>query len=103
MNPIPVPERARVGRPYCKVVSMGPPSGVKDEDCGTVEMLVSPESDIAGYPSGRANYAYYRPSPTDLVLLKQGGFIEFAQYGQVVQPFSAQVWAGPTTPEGASE
>jgi len=103
MIPIPVPERAKVGRPYCKVVSMGPPSGVKDEDCGTVEMLISPKSDIAGYPLGRANYAYYQPSVQDLVLLKQGGFIEFAQYGQVVQPFSVQTWAGPTTPQGASE
>lgn len=100
MNPLSVPERAKAARPYCKVVSMGPPVGVKDEDCGTVEMLIGADSEIIGYSTGRANYAYYRPSLGELSDLKRGGFIEFAQYGPTVQPFSAVVWAAPSTPQG---
>lgn len=93
MEPIAVPEAARAGRPDCQFVRMGPPRGVKDEDCGTAEMLVSTGQRIPGF-SGRGHYAYYRPSPEELELLADGGFIEFAQYGSVVQPFSAVVWPG---------
>jgi hypothetical protein len=96
MEPLPVPESARVVRLWCRLVIMGPPRGVSDADCGTAQMLVGSESEIPGFPSGRANYVYYRPSPAEMQMLAEGGFIEFAQYGQVVQPFSATVWpAGP--------
>lgn len=91
MEPIPVPEAARAARPECKFVRMGPPPGVKNEDCGTAEMLISPPGRIPGY-GGRANYVYYRPSDADIERLREGGFIEMAQYGSVVQPFSLTVW-----------
>lgn len=94
METIPVPESAKAGRPECVVVAMGPPRGVSDEDCGTAEMLVSPPGErLPGYPS-RVNYAYYRPSAAEIEQLRNGGFIEFAQYGNVVQPFSATIWSG---------
>lgn len=95
MNPIPVPDQAKAGRPECKLVSMGPPQGVSDDDCGTVEMLISPiVGAIPGF-GGRPQYAYYRPTEDELEELRKGGFIEFAQYGTVVQPFSATVWPAP--------
>jgi hypothetical protein len=88
MNPIPVPQQAKAVRPECRLVSMGPPRGVSHEDCGTVEMLISPVPAVVGRPQ----YAYYRPTEEELARLADGGFIEFAQYGDVVQPFSASVW-----------
>lgn len=92
MEPIPAPDQAKVGRPDCKLIAMGPPRGVSDDDCGTAEMLISEVStEMPGYPA-RRQYAYYRPSPAELEHLAAGGFIEFCQYGQVVQPFSATVW-----------
>jgi hypothetical protein len=95
MDPIRVPDAAKAGRPDCKLISMGPPPGVSDDDCGTVEMLISPDAArIPGF-AGRAQYAYYRPTPEEIEDLRNGGFIEFAQYGQVVQPFSATVWPAP--------
>src|SRR5690348_6347614 len=93
--PIPVPEAAKAGRPECRVVSMGPPRGVSDEDCGTAEMLIAPTPAMAGF-SGRAQYAYFRPTEEELEQLRAGAFIEFAQYGTVVQPFSAEVWGAPS-------
>lgn len=102
MNLMSVPETAKAARPWCKVVSMGLPPGVSYEDCGTAEMLIGAESEIPGYSSGIANYAYYKPSQYDLEALFKGGFIEFAQYGRVVQPFSAVVWPLPATPQGES-
>lgn len=92
MEPIPVPEAARAGRPDCQFVRMGPPRGVQDKDCGTAEMLVSNSSRIPGFPAGRANYAYFRPTADEVEQLASGGFIELAQYGQVVQPFGMAVW-----------
>lgn len=91
MEPIAVPEAARAGRPECEFVRMGPPPGVRDEDCGTAEMLISPPGRIPGF-GGRANYAYFRPAEEDLEQLRAGGFIELAQYGSVVQPFGMAVW-----------
>lgn len=94
MNPISVPEVAQAGRPECQLVSMGPPPSVSGEDCGTVEMLISP-FDTSGPLAGRRQYAYYRPTTAELEHLRGGGFIEFCQIGSAVQPFSAVVW-GPS-------
>lgn len=92
MNPIPAPESAKAGRRDCSLVAMGPPRGVSDDECGTAEMLISPVlEDMTGYPA-RRQYAYYRPTEAELEQLRDGGFIEFCQYGMVVQPFSASVW-----------
>ncbi len=100
MNPIAVPASARAGRPECQLVDMGPPPGVSDEDCGTLQMLISGQT-LLGFP-GRAQYAYFRPSPAELELLNAGGFLEMCQLGQVVQPFSLAVWPadGSTTDGG---
>lgn len=94
MEPIPIPPEALAGRPDCREVKMGPPSGVSDDDCGTAAMLVSSTRHdlIPGFPCRRLA-AYFRPSPEELATLQAGGFIEVCQYGQVVQPFSAAVWS----------
>lgn len=92
MDPISVPDRAKAARPHCAVVAMGPPRGVSDDDCGTAEMLIAPPETAPTPGIGRGQYAYFRPSEADLAKLNAGGFIEFCQYGQVVQPFSAFVW-----------
>jgi hypothetical protein len=77
MEPVPVPEAAKTARPDCSVVSMGPPRGVSDDDCGTAQMLVSGVgADIPGFPA-RRNYAYFRPTEAELEQLRKGGFIEF--------------------------
>lgn len=101
MNPIPIPAAAHAGRPWCSAVAMGPPPGVSGDDCGTVEMLIdyTEREKIPGFPA-RAQYAYYRPTETELEHLRNGGFIELCQYGSVVQPFSAVVWPSPPPAHG---
>lgn len=94
MIPIPVPEHVKAAHPDYRLVKMGPPPGVSDDDCGTAEMLIAPQPAMAGF-SGRGQYVYYRPDAEDLEHLAAGGVIEFCQYGQVVQPFSVQVWGPP--------
>lgn len=95
MEPIPAPEAVKASRPDCQLVSMGPPRGVSGDEVGTAEMLISGvDESITGYPA-RRQYAYYRPSDAELDHLRNGGVIEFCQYGQVVQPFSATVWPPP--------
>lgn len=95
MNPIPVPDEAKRGHPDCVLTRMGPPTGVANDDCGTLEMLIAPMTragvDLPGY-GGRSQYAYFRPSPAELEMLAGGGYIEFNQLGVHVQPFSAVVW-----------
>lgn len=100
MNPTEIPAEARLARPDCTPVSMGPPPGVPDDQCGTAEMLVSGvDEQMTGFHARRF-YAYYRPSLSELERLNAGGFIEVAQYGNVVQPFGCAIWA---PVEGAAE
>jgi len=89
--PIPVPDLVKLERPDHRIVQMGPPPGVSDDDCGTAEMLIGPRPVMRGFP-GVGQYVYYRPDADELELLAAGGCIEFAQYGQGVQPFSVFVW-----------
>lgn len=88
MIPASVPDLARRARPLTMTVSMGPPQGVSDDDCGTAEMLVSHEV-LPGI--GRAHYAYFRPTQEELQTLQDGGFLELALYGSGVQPFGLLV------------
>jgi hypothetical protein len=93
MEPIAVPAEAKYDRPHARLVQMGPPPGVSDDDCGTAEMLIEPDhfTHAGGIPRG--NYAYYRPTETEIEMLRNGGFLELAQYGHVVQPFGLRVGA----------
>lgn len=90
MNPIPIPAEARAGRPECREVDMGRPPGVSADDCGSAPMLIGGRV-LPGF-SGRAQYAYFRPTPEELAQLNAGGFLEMCQIGTVVQPFSLVVW-----------
>lgn len=90
MIPIPVPDVAKRGRPECRLVDMGRPAGVPEEECGSAQML------IGGRPltnfAGREQFAYFRPTASELAILNAGGFLEMCQIGTVVQPFSLSVW-----------
>lgn len=91
MTPIPIPPEAAATRPHLKALSIGPPPGVSDAECGTVESLVGMQD---GYPV----YAdYWRPDPDQLEALAAGGFIELIQYAPRMVMHSLTVWAA--TPE----
>lgn len=90
MNPIPVPDEAKTARSDCRLVDMGRPRGVPEEECGSAEMLIGGRP-LTGFP-GRAQYAYFRPSAEELEQLNAGGFLEMLQIGTVVQPFGLAVW-----------
>ena len=90
MTPIPIPPEAAATRPHLKALSIGPPPGVSDQDCGTVESLVGMQD---GYPV----YAdYWRPTPEQLEALAVGGFIELIQYAPRMVMHSMTVWDVPT-------
>lgn len=91
MDIVPVPDSAKRAHPNYRVVSMGPPTGVASEDCGTAEMLLGQDATLPGFP-GRDQLVYYRPTQTDLDLLNAGGLLVMNQLGQIVQPFSLGVW-----------
>ena len=99
MIPIPVPDEAKAGRPWCRLVDMGRPPGVPEEECGSAVMLIGGRV-LTGF-AGREQYAYFRPTEAELALLNGGGFLEMCQIGTVVQPFSLAVWApsDPAPPE----
>lgn len=87
MTPVPIPPEAAASRPDMRAMNIGPPVGVSDEDCGTVNALV-------GYIEGMPAYAgYWRPTPEQLALLNDGGFIELIQYFPRMVMHSMTVWA----------
>lgn len=96
MTPIPIPPEAAATRATLRALRIGPPRGLSDADCGTVESLAgtSPE----GYPM----YAnYWRPTPEQLEALQAGGFIELVQYSPRMAMHSMTVWDAPTEPEAS--
>lgn len=102
MNPIAVPDAVKAARPDGTIVSMGPPPGVSDADCGTAEMLLGPwPGPLPGF-GGREQFAYYRPSTEEVAHLARGGFLEMCQIGSVVQPFSLAVWPPDEVPAVAT-
>lgn len=87
MTPIPVPPEAAASRPNLRAISIGPPPGVSNEDCGTVEALVGVHG---GYP---VHADYWRPTPEQLAALQAGGFLELMQYSPRMLMHSLTVWA----------
>lgn len=93
MTPIPIPPEAAASRPTLRALRIGPPPGVSDNDCGTVESLV-------GVQDGLPMYAdYWRPTPDQLDALNRGGFIELIQYAPQMVMHSMTVWDVPATSE----
>jgi hypothetical protein len=93
MTPIPIPPEAAAARATLKALRIGPPPGVSDAECGTVESLVGQSEE--GYPM----YAnYWRPTPEQLDALAAGGFIELIQYAPRMAMHSMTVWDVPAAP-----
>lgn len=40
MSPTEIPDAARAARPWAQELTIGPPRGVSDDECGSVEALV---------------------------------------------------------------
>lgn len=90
MTPIPIPPEAAASRPTLHAVRIGPPPGVSDAECGTVEALAG------GSPEGYPMFAdYWRPTPEQLAALNAGGFIELVQYSPRMIMHSMTVWDVP--------
>jgi hypothetical protein len=95
MTPIPIPPEAAASRPSLKALRVGPPPGVSDADCGTVESLAGISDE--GYPM----YAnYWRPTTEQLDALQRGGFIELIQYTPRMAMHSMTVWEVPAIDDG---
>lgn len=86
MTPIPVPNNAERARPWAHKRNIGPPRGLTDDECGTVEALVGEET------YGTVFRDYWRPTPEQLEALNRGGFIELAQYTPQMMMHSLTVW-----------
>lgn len=86
MEPIPVPAIAEAARPWAHKRAVGPPIGLSDEDCGTVEALVGEEQ------FGTVYRDYWRPTADQLQILNEGGFIELAQYTPQMMMHAMTVW-----------
>lgn len=105
MNPVPIPDEAREANPQAAERRFGPPEGVSLEECGFVDVLIDTAS-----LGGEVSYvlmSYFRPTAEELAVLNAGGYLEVAQYGQVLQPFAVEVLragnqAEPYVREGAT-
>ncbi|GAA3510168.1 hypothetical protein GCM10022234_00470 [Aeromicrobium panaciterrae] len=74
MTPGPIPDQIVQDNPDWRALHIGPPPGVSDEDCGTVEAFY-------GLVDGMPCLAdFWRPTPEQLAILNAGGFLELRQY-----------------------
>ena len=88
MDPIPVPPEAFASRPGFRVLNIGPPAGMTEEKCASVEAFV-------GYSEagGLMIADYWRPTPEQLAVLNEGGFVELIQYAPAMVMHSMTVWS----------
>lgn len=91
MIPIPVPDQAKAANPHHKLIQVGPPPGISDADCGTVESLVGEEKQATGHVF-KVFCDYWRPNEAELEQLRNGGFIELSQYAPQMVMHSMTVW-----------
>lgn len=92
MTPTAVPAVVREHRPDLTTINVGPPPGVSDEDCGTVESLVGQVGGYAAYTS------HWKPTVEQLELLNAGGSIELVQYVPRMVMHSMSVWPADEQP-----
>lgn len=74
MNPVGIPPQAVRNNPNLKAIHVGPPKGMTEEECGTVESLAGVAHDLPVWAD------YWQPTPGQLAMLNAGGFIELRQY-----------------------
>lgn len=89
MNPILIPTEVADYYSDAEKIVFGPPAGVADEECGTVEILSAPYT--MGGAETRVHHAYFRPNAAELEALNAGALIEVSQVGDVLQPFAANI------------
>lgn len=88
MNPIPVPPEAAATRSKLRAVNVGPPPGISDDECGTLECLVGFHDQ--GYPMFAG---YWRPDAAQLAALQAGGFIELSMFAPRLVMHAMTVWS----------
>jgi hypothetical protein len=86
MIPVQVPTVVRAHRPDTAVLNVGPPPGISDAECGTVQALVGQFSGLTGYAD------YWQPTDDQLRLLNAGGVIELVQFAPRMVMHSMSVW-----------
>jgi len=90
MDPIPIPDEAVVEYPEHRALHIGPPAGMTEAECSTVESLVGREGNLPVYAD------FWRPTPEQLQMLSTGGFIELRQYANAMVMHSMTVHAAET-------
>lgn len=92
MEPVAIPDQIVIDNPTFKALHIGPPKGMTDEECGTVEAFV-------GFVDGLPCIAdYWRPTPEQLEILNAGGFLELRQYSPQMIMHSLTVYADRDVP-----
>lgn len=74
MQPTAVPQVAKNVRPDARCFPVGPPPGISDDDCGTIEAQV----DRDHLTGGNCWRVFWKPTPDEIIDLSQGGCVELA-------------------------
>lgn len=79
MNPIPVPEAMKTLYPDLEVYQVGPPPGMTEQECGTVEALAGQvQFDETRLMPVYADF--WKPTEAELAMLNSGGLLELRLY-----------------------
>ena len=81
MRPIKVPNQARKANPTYTLVSVGPPQGISEDDCGTIESLQGDIVEVGSFDGMHEIRVYWEPTPEELNNLDQGSVVELVFIG----------------------
>lgn len=86
-----VPEIAKEQRPWAPVLRIGPPVGYSEDQIGFLEAQV--DDQVPDFPGGRAYRVFVELEEGDREALLSGAPLEFAVFGERLQPISVQLWS----------
>jgi hypothetical protein len=84
MRPVSVPKKAQEDSPHLRVIRIGPPKGINDDQCGTVEALVGPHKEVGVFDGAPCIKTYWRPSQEELEFIASGGVIELCYFSKTM-------------------
>lgn len=95
MRPTSVPQSAKEEQPQLRVINIGPPPSVSDQDCGTVEAQVGSYREVGVFDGAPVVRTYWKPSEEELDYLQNhGGVIELCYFSDRMMVTSMNVEKG---------
>ena len=95
MRPTSVPQSAKEQYPHLRIIDIGPPPSVSEQDCGHVEAQVGEWKEAGVFDGAPAIRTFWKPSEEELDYLQNhGGLVELVYFSDQMMVTAINVEKG---------